>query len=65
MTEAFARKDDRDRRAADLEKEAKANLLGQAPMRAEIAEFRAFKAAIGDADWREVVNDCGRCVKSS
>ena len=54
-TQGYDNKDDRNRRAKELEKQAKANLLGEVPSRNEINEFRAFRAAIGDADWRDVV----------
>ena len=56
-TESFENKEDRDRKAKDLEQQCRANRLGEVPTREEINEFRAFKRTIGDADWRDVVND--------
>ena len=53
---SFAVKEDRDRRARELENEAKAQRLGEVPTRDEMAEFRAFKRTIGDVDWRDVVD---------
>lgn len=55
-TESFEKKEDRDRAAKELAQQAKNNLLGEAPTRHEIGEFRAFMRAIGDADWRDVVD---------
>lgn len=54
-TEFFKTEEARDAAAAARRK-AKARGQGAIPMRAEIEEFRAFKAAIGNANWREVVN---------
>ncbi len=54
-TEFFSKEDDRDRRAAALRKERRANTLAFVPARDELTEWHAFKAAIGTADWRDVV----------
>lgn len=54
-TEFFANDTDRDRRAVALRKEGRANTLALVPARDELTEWHAFKAAIGDADWRDVV----------
>jgi hypothetical protein len=56
LTESFDNKVDRDRRCKELIAQAKSNLLGNVPSREEINEYRAFKRAIGDADWRDVVD---------
>lgn len=54
-TESFATATDRDNRVRALRKERKANTLGLVPTRAELMEWQAFKTAIGNANWREVV----------
>lgn len=54
-TEFFANVSDRDRRAVALRRESRANTLALVPARDELSEWHAFKAAIGGADWRDVV----------
>jgi integrase len=54
-TEFFAAKGDRDLRAGALRKEKQANMLPLVPTRADSQEWAAFKIAIGEADWRDVV----------
>jgi len=64
-TESFEKKEDRDRRAKELEQQARANSLGDVPTRHQISEFRAFMRAIGDADWRDVVDGWRKSGKAS
>jgi integrase len=54
-TEFFKDATDRDRRAATIRKEKRKGALVLVPTRAESQEWAAFRAAIGDADWRDVV----------
>lgn len=54
-TEWFKNASDRDRRAASLRREKRANTLGQVLSREESQEWALFKLAIGDADWRHVI----------
>lgn len=53
-TEFFRDAADRDRRAAAKREERRLGLAAT-PDRPELLEWRAFRAAIGPADWREVV----------
>ncbi|MDO8539496.1 MAG: site-specific integrase [Opitutaceae bacterium] len=54
-TEFFTNETDRDRRAGALRKERRSNTLALVPARDELADWHAFKAAIGGTNWRDVV----------
>ena len=54
-SEYFKEARDRDRRAAELARARNKGVLVQMPQRAEQAEWQAFKTAIGDTPWQDVV----------
>lgn len=55
-TIGFATATERDRLAAEWRGAARQNTLAVVPDMREVAEFRAFKSAIGNEDWRLVVD---------
>ena len=55
LTESFKTAEDRDRRAQQWADESSDGRLAEAPSREEMLEFRAFKTALGDTDWRDVI----------
>jgi len=54
-TESFKEARERDRRAGELARARNKGVLVQVPQRAEQAEWQAFKTAIGDTPWQDVV----------
>jgi integrase len=54
-TESFKEAKDRDRRAAELARSRAKGVLVQMPQRTELADWQAFKTAIGDTPWQDVV----------
>ncbi|MGA2691869.1 MAG: hypothetical protein ABSF76_05850 [Opitutaceae bacterium] len=54
-TESFKEAKDRDRRAAELARSRAKGVLVQMPQRTELADWQAFKTAIGDTPWQDVI----------
>jgi len=54
-SEYFKEAKDRDKRAGELARARTKGILIQVPQRAEQAEWQAFKTAIGDTPWQDVV----------
>jgi hypothetical protein len=54
-SEYFKKAKDRDRRAAELVRARAKGVLVHMPQRTELAEWQAFKTAIGETPWQDVV----------
>lgn len=54
-SEYFKEAKDRDKRAAELARARNKGVLVQVPQRVEQAEWQAFKTAIGDTPWQDVI----------